>query len=1763
MAGNAKEFQFVLDMALSLKSDPSKIKDTIAEIETMLKSLGLELNIDLNAPKVQEQIAGMASQMQELETEATKVGENMANMTFTIDPQTGIASIDNYANALETKIGGAIQGIDISQISTELNDSLNNVDLTKLDETLSGTLVGDVNKLGDAFSTAFNDAPVQAIQDFGDKSAAAFAKIDTGGVKAQMESLATEYEKVGADANAFIGQSEKSLEGMKQSGQQGTDSYKGLEQEVNKAKEAMDKMDASAESTSKAFKLIENAAGTMLGVFGGNMITQGIGGITTSFQDLFDTGKQAEQFTLDQSMAFSQAGLSGDALTAQLKNTGDAAAMLSDKFAISGTQLKKYSSYAASIGGATGDANTKLVELAIAVNKASNGMIDGNMAIKTFAKGLGDPEAQANLGRLKAQFPALATALKGIKDPADLTNAALKALEPTLNGMAAAVDTPVGAMQKMTMKFEETKKKIGIALFDLFAPIVSAVGDELTPALDSAISAIQSVTSFISDNKTAMEIAAVATGALGAAAFVTSGAMSSMFASFTKGTGVISKYASGLLDIVKNIFVQNVALETANAAKLASTTATEAAIAAEVTASEAEQLAATVQGEFAKTAATEAAVAARAAAVVAGEKAKEAALVATTAAEEAADAAAEANPIGIIIVAVIALAGAMYLLYEATHKSAAAKLEDAKADDSLIDKQIEMQKAQIDSAKSKLDLIAQYEAEGEAAKNNTVLITKLMEAYPGAIKNVDDFSGTLANLKDAANGTKGEISDLQKGMVDLGRQKVEIGLQIDKLAVEASAEQMSKDIYDGLGGFWKNIGGYFEVFGVSLGKKISGITDDLVNNYSSALNAATNSQEIDKAYYAFAAKINGDGTLSAKDKQNIINQAKATADAKKKANADAQNALANEITTGLKDSADEATLVADLALRYHKTVPEIQAMIAEEKKSLASEDTKLKTLQLQGKEFEDHKKKIDEELKAELDVIASLELKLLKHQQLSPEEQKTLNNTIALGKESVAQSKLDDKAVKIAKDKIGYEKENKKAGDDAYELAKKAFEVDKSKYELQISQTELALKSKALEEGRALSAYDEYLIELEKNDVAQKEYKAFKEDVAVKAGAALSQKLTAKERSDTAAKEKADSEKTLNELMTKEMDAKSKLAEMMIKVGIDDKETEKKLQELEKTKIEWEISVGIRPNDDYSKIVDYYQGLGDEIQKKLDASNAKLKASQEKANAEISALGVVGAVQPINDIKNAYLEQANATEQSWDKLLALKQNKIAIEEQLTIKSLTDQQRLQLQAQLDTANNSLKTYDIVGESILNNIDANLITQKYTIINSAEKKNNEELQTESFNSLKTIIDAKDKQYKAQLTVLQADSQKEIDITTQRYELETQLSADFNTAFLEGLKDRLDATTKAVTASYDAQEQAAIDSLDKQFGKYTELTPEEADYQAQKLKIQQDYDKKREDEAERSANRIKALDEIAAGNAIEVEREKALSLATIQETSAKLELDLLAKKYDSTVPKASMDQLLALEKSYQDANAQVIIDGSQASIDAATAARAALDAAERPYNFSPDDKKALETTAATFTTAQKTIDTHGIEIQAMKAKFEGAATDIFAGMFTGDTKEMKDGARTYLSALVGILEKYLDGFILQLFLSEKSIAAITASPIGFLAMPLIYGIIDGGVKAIVDPLLSNLLAFNTGGKVTEAQLALVGDNGTGGSKTEWIFDDAQLKTIVAMGAGGANAAMLTQLQNVENAVRSINSYADVSMGKFRYGIQANQYETNLRAR
>lgn len=275
----------------------------------------------------------------------------------------------------------------------------------------------------------------------------------------------------------------------------GTDKLKKISDETIKIGErAKPASESFKNSFLAAFSGLENKfksiLSPMLGIFGGGLLLKGFSAITGGLTGIYEAGKKALGTWETMNVVFAQAGKSGDELNQAIKETNKYAVELAQKFALPVSKVREFSLIAASLGGATGQANRDLTLLGIAVEQVTQGLVSGEMAIRLFSKGVSDPESQFALGRLTKQFPALAAALKDVKDPAEATQKALQFFAPALQKLEEVSEGAIGSVQKMENAINSIKTTLGKVIVEAVSPFIEGFSKYIIPVIQQTVNGL-------------------------------------------------------------------------------------------------------------------------------------------------------------------------------------------------------------------------------------------------------------------------------------------------------------------------------------------------------------------------------------------------------------------------------------------------------------------------------------------------------------------------------------------------------------------------------------------------------------------------------------------------------------------------------------------------------------------------------------------------------------------------------------------------------------------------------------------------------------------------------------------------------------------------------------------------------------------------------------------------------------------------------------------------------------------------------------------------------------------------------------------------------------------------------------------------------------------------------------------------------------------------------------------------------------------------
>ena len=239
---------------------------------------------------------------------------------------------------------------------------------------------------------------------------------------------------------------------------------------------------------------VSSAIGGITSKFGGlgAFVSGAVGGAlatvaTNAISNFGQAADKADELGDNLELAFSQAGVAD--VNAEIERTNQFASQLSDQFAISSDRSKELLAGVVSLSGQTGQAAEDTTKLALGIEAASGGIVSAEQAAKLLAKGIADPESQAQLDALTKKFPQLKDALSSTAPLADKAKLGLDALGNTFNTLEAQAQGPDAALKKIQDRLNVASQAIGGAFVEGLAPALN----QLVPLIGQLTTAIQPV----------------------------------------------------------------------------------------------------------------------------------------------------------------------------------------------------------------------------------------------------------------------------------------------------------------------------------------------------------------------------------------------------------------------------------------------------------------------------------------------------------------------------------------------------------------------------------------------------------------------------------------------------------------------------------------------------------------------------------------------------------------------------------------------------------------------------------------------------------------------------------------------------------------------------------------------------------------------------------------------------------------------------------------------------------------------------------------------------------------------------------------------------------------------------------------------------------------------------------------------------------------------------------------------------------------------
>ncbi len=1106
------------------------------------------------------------------------------------------------------------------------------------------------------------------------------------------------------------------------------------------------------------------------------------------------------------------------------------------------------------------------------------------------------------------------------------------------------------------------------------------------------------------------------------------------------------------------------------------------------------------------------------------------------------------GPVGLAIAGIVAVSAAIYLLVDSLNESTQEKLDNAKADEEMIGKQQELVQAEQKTLESKQSLINQYDklssktnltAEEQSRLQDT--ITKLNQIYPGAISSTKSYEENLKSLGVASSDDTQRLSELRVEMVKLDEESKKATIKRVELETEVNAENLQENLLDEIDNF---LGGN------------SKNQVDAVSSYVDSIKDAANPEEANRALLAFNTALWNNPMfkdIPPEARTAMATQAKGLVDTRTAELEEKSAQASDRINKALNDAfssgaTDFSQLTTDQKAQIEidmktsgKTKEDVKKMFDDIEKDardlklgeIISESTKvsgdLKGAQSLDSLVESFKSAESEIQRAAIgkligniapeavsatgkikdangDLVTSYALLEDKVEE-SKNKQLDLNNAKLDGNQGKFIEAIDQEGEKIKENTASMDKlqeqisQKVRMGLDTSELESQyqKLKSENDSYTKDVVgiaakwinsglESEEMLKKVADSTGLSVDEAEKLVNNMKdaKDTIEDTEEAVkslgdvFNEDLANAGDKFKSQltELTALERERQRARESGDketiksTEKKYREQLkaTKEANAELKILEKT-KKSTEDLFKEKKVkgeseyQRANKTlKIE---EKSIKNNLEQFKIEQELQ-IAQQGRKKTTEDDLILKQRQlqsleeqkksileqykitEGEDGEIK-IGIKVKSDEQEDVNSKITEINNQLAKENIGIITLN-SKLNIEEEEIQRKVTEQNRKNLEYQVEIGLRPRLELVNILENDLQKIEDELDSKSETI---------KVLQNVELTG--TITE----EQKIQLKKLKEEF---INLENDKISIEKSRKTEYKTIYdeeLNVLKTKHESELSEVENRLNKEAQlrdvilntttkvASIDiskDYDEQFKRLDDLK------EAQ-LITEQTFNKRREELELEHSKKLQIIQETAIGSQLEAQRQA---------------------------------DLQKMEMKRQQLVEEMAIEAEKAKI-------------------SGDDKR-LEELNQKIGEVEKQIADKSDIVKSLATDLQGNITEIFSSI-TGDEESMKEPWRKAFAVVAGAIKELASAAAVNMILGQLGITASTAGLAGLLVVPMIKGLVSAGINSIMNPILSSLLSFSTGGRVDEPTLAWVGDasNSRPGADTEWILRDDQLRYII----------------------------------------------------
>lgn len=1126
------------------------------------------------------------------------------------------------------------------------------------------------------------------------------------------------------------------------------------------------------------------------------------------------------------------------------------------------------------------------------------------------------------------------------------------------------------------------------------------------------------------------------------------------------------------------------------------------------------------------------------------------------------------GPVGIVLASLAAVGTAIYFLADYLHESTTEKLESAKADEEMIAGQQKVNQAEQNSLKSKQDLIDSYKElssktnltgyEQEKLKDT---ITQLNEVYPNAINSTKSFEENLRSLEEASANDTQRLTELQEEMKKLDEDAKKATIKRVELEVDVKAEELQDQILDEID----------NIFGGNSDKQ-----KNAVEEYIKGITEVANPQEAERALLKLNTALYNNPlfkdippdvrkSISEKGQQVVdatVNELGVKAEQATEKVDDALNKLYESGVTDLSKLTDsqraELLVQAEIAGLDQKDMQEKLDGIAKTARDSRLGEIISESTQIQGniKGAEN----LDELVNSYKNAGSEIEKAQIgaQIQKIAPEAVNATGkikdaNGELITSYGLVESKIDEaknKQIELNSSKLNenqkeyldsIDAEGEKIKDNTAKMEELHREINR-KSKMGADTTELENQYKNLK-----SENDKYI-----NDVASMG--------AEWINAGLSSEEMMKKVVDATGLSVDEAEKLVNNMLEAKKavedteSAVKSLGDVFsedLKAAGEEFNTQlKELTGLERKRREARASGNKQAIKEADAEYKAQLRLTKEANSQL-KSLENTKKSQEDLFKEKKVTGETQYQIATKQLKQEETSIKNSLEQfkiQQELVIATEGRKKTTEDDLVLK------RRQLQAIEDEKKKILELFKVT-ESADGSIDVGIrakAVEKEEVRNKINDINNQ-IAKENVGLV---------QLNSTLNIEEKELQKKID-EHERKNLEYQVELGLRPRFdlvgalesdLTNVAKEIQEKSKKVKALNEIKvsgtiteqqkaelkklESEIIESENKQIeikksirSEYSTIYDEElTELKSKHDKELSEVESRLEEEARLRDVIVSTTTDIATSD-IDSEYDKRISrLESLKEAQIISEEAFNRRKEDLELEHQKKLQVIQEQSIGVQLEAQ-----RQADLEKLEQKKVQLLAEleiERERASKLKDDTRLKELEASLGTIEGQIAEKGDIITSLASNLQGNITEIFSSI-TGNEEQMKEPWRKAFSVIAGALKQLASSAITTMILGQLKINAAAGGLASLILVPAITGLVNAGVNSILNPILSSILSFHTGGRVDEPTLAVVGDAKLArpGSNSEWILRDDQLKLVMRMVVSEFHNDLVNLLSNTKN--------------------------------